>query len=83
MLQPRIGQQADVAVVQALQQAVLHHPVLDDMAEHLGMHTGRREVNLTGAAAIPHMHVGIRRGAPLGNAVPGAEALEDALAGRR
>ncbi len=47
------------------------------------MHTGRREVNLTGAAAIPHMHVGIRRGASLGNAVPSAKALEDALAGRR
>lgn len=29
------------------------------------------------------MHVGIRRSTPLGDAVPRAEALEDALAGRR
>ncbi|MNO88249.1 hypothetical protein D3C76_796900 [compost metagenome] len=83
LFEPRIGQQADIAVMQALQQAILHHPVLDDVAEHLGMHAGSREVNLPGAAAIPHMHVRVWRGTPLGNAIPGAKALENALAGRR
>ncbi len=83
LLQAGIGQQADIAIVQALQQTVLHHPVLDDMAEDLGVHTGCREMYLTGTAAVPHMHVGIRRHAPPGDAVPGLQAFEDALAGRR
>ncbi len=83
LFEPRIGQQADIAVMQAFQQAILHHPVLDDMAEHLGVHAGGREVNLPGATAIPHMHVRVGRGTPQGNTVPGAEALEDALAGCR
>ncbi|MNV84656.1 hypothetical protein D3C71_1785470 [compost metagenome] len=83
VFQARIGQQPDVAVVQTLQQAILHHAVLDDMAEYLGMHTGRREMDLTGTAAIPHLHVRVRRGAPLGDAFPGAEAFKDALARRR
>jgi len=53
------------------------------MAQHLGMHAGRRKVDLPGAAAIPHVHVRIRAGAAAGDAVPGAKALQDALAGGR
>ncbi|MNP77251.1 hypothetical protein D3C76_1746420 [compost metagenome] len=47
------------------------------------MHAGSREVNLPGAAAVPHMHVGIGCDTPLGDTFPGAQALQDALAGGR
>ncbi len=66
-----------------LQQRVLHHPVLDDMAEHLGMHGLGGKMDLSGTRAIPDMHVGVRADASRRHPRPGAEALEDALAGCR
>ncbi|RMT98538.1 hypothetical protein ALP39_04866 [Pseudomonas marginalis pv. marginalis] len=83
LLQARIGQQAQVAVVQAIKQGILHHAVFDDVPEHFGVHAGGRKVNLPGAAAVPHLHLAIRAGAARHNAVPHAQALKDALAGRR
>jgi len=83
LLQPRVGQQAQVAVVQAIKQSILHHTVFDDMPEHLGVHAGRRKVDLPSAAAIPHLHLAVRAGPARHNAVPHAQALQDALAGGR
>ncbi|MNP06807.1 hypothetical protein D3C76_988070 [compost metagenome] len=83
LLQASIGQQPQVAIVQTLKQGILDHAVLDDMPQHLGMHAGRREVDLPGAAAIPDLHVGVGAAAPPGDAVPHAQALENPLAGSR
>ena len=69
--------------MQAIEQGILHHAVLDDMPKHLGMHTGRREVDLPGAAAVPYLHFAIGAGTPLYDTVPHAQALKNALAGRR
>ncbi len=81
LFQARAGQQADLAVVQALEQGVLYHAVLDDMPQRLGMHAGRSEMDAAGAGAIPHAHLAVGAGPSGGDAVPGAQALQDALAG--
>ena len=83
MLKARAGQQAQIRLKQGIQQTVLNHPILHDMAEHLGMHAGRRKVHLARAGAVPHLHIAIRAGAPRGDPLPSTEAFEDALAGRR
>ena len=83
LLQACVGQHLDTGVLQALQQRVLHHTVFNDMAQHVSVHTGRRKVDVPGAAAVPHVHVRVRAGAPCANTLPGAEALQDALAGGR
>ncbi len=69
--------------MQSIEQSVLNHAVLDDMPEHFGMDTGRREMDLPGAAAIPDVHVGVRTTAPADNAIPDAQAFKYSLAGRR
>ncbi|MDT4832148.1 hypothetical protein FQZ97_656890 [compost metagenome] len=83
LFQPRTADQAQITGVQALEQGVLDHAVLDDMAEGFGVHAGGGKVDLPGAGAVPHLHLGIGAGAPRDDAVPGADPLEDALAGRR
>ncbi|MDT4811167.1 hypothetical protein FQZ97_440960 [compost metagenome] len=80
-LQTGAGQQADAALVQRLHQGVLDHAVLDDVAEHLGVHAGGGEMDLAGAGAVPDPHLAIGAAAPRADAGPGAEAFEDALAG--
>ena len=67
--------------MQALQQGVLHHAVLDDVAEHLGVHAGGAEVDLPSAGAVPDLHLAVGLGAARGDAVPGMQALENAPAG--
>lgn len=81
LFQARIGQQAGGGIVQAFQQGVLHHPVLDDMAEYLGVHAGGAEADPPGAGAIPHLHLAIGLGAARDDAVPGMQALENPPAG--
>ncbi|MNI61622.1 hypothetical protein D3C73_1169030 [compost metagenome] len=83
MFQSRTRQQAQVAVMQAVEQSILHHAILDDMSQPLGMHTGGTEMDLPGATAVPHMHVRIRAAASFGDAFPGAQPLENPLAGCR
>ncbi len=82
--QTRPGNQLHRAAgLECLQQRILHHAVLDDMAKHLGMYRGGRKVNLSGAGAVPHAHVAVRAGATPDDARPGAEAFENPLARRR
>src|SRR5690606_4251447 len=83
LFQARPRQQTDLAVVQAIEQGVLHHTVLDDMTKGLGMYAGRSEVDAAGARAVPHAHLAIGAGASCGNTLPGAQTFENALAGHR
>ena len=82
LLQASAGQQANGAFVQTFEQGVLHHAVLDNMAEHLGMHAGRTEMHLAGAGAVPNLHLAIGAETPGGDAGPGADAFQYALAGQ-
>ena len=83
MLQTRAGQQTDLAVVQPFEQGILHHTILDDMAQRLGMHAGGGEVDAASAGTVPHTHLAIGAGTPRSNARPNVQAFKNALAGHR
>src|SRR5690606_35488470 len=83
LLQAGPAEPTDTAVVQALQQGILDYAVLDDVAQHFGMHAGRREMHAAGPGAVPYAHVAVGRNATAKHAVPGAETFEDALARSR
>ena len=82
-LDARLAEQPHRAVTQAVEQGILHHAVLDDVPEHLGMHAGGGEADLSGTRAVPDLHVRIGTAAPGLDARPGAQALQQIATGRR
>ncbi len=51
------------------------------MPEHFGMYGLGGKMNLPGARAVPYVHVGVGARAARGDARPGTDPLQDALAG--
>ncbi len=81
LLQTRIGQQTDVAVMQTFDQRILHHAVFDDVPKHLSVNAGSREMHLARAAAVPHVHIAVGADATRNDAIPDAKPLKNALTG--
>src|SRR5690554_2373015 len=75
------GLQAYTAILQLLQQGILHDAVFHNVTKHFGLHAGRAEMDAAGARAVPYLHVTVGAGAPDNNAVPGAQVVQQVLAG--
>src|SRR5690606_34544156 len=82
LFQTRSGDQLyRAAGLERLQQRILHHPVLDDMAEHFGMYRSSGKMDLPSTGAIPHTHFAVGTCAVANDTRPGTDAFEYALAG--
>jgi hypothetical protein len=82
LLDARVADQLQsAAALHRVQQRILHHTVFDDMPEHFGMYGLGGKMNLPGARAVPYVHVGVGARAARGDARPGTDPLQDALAG--
>ncbi len=77
------GLQAYTAILQLLQQGILHNAVFDNVTQHFGVGAGRAEMDAAGARAIPDLHVAVRAGAAGKDTVPGTQLAQQVLAGGR
>ena len=76
------AEEADVrCLLEQLPECQTGYPVLDDVSQVRLADVGAVEVDAGAAHRVPDLHLAINAGAEFGDARPGAQTFEDALAG--